>query len=391
MRSQSRTRFLKAIAAVGLAAVVGGVVAGFLLRAQEDVGLAPSFTPAATSLELDSESPGPSFTLGASATSTASPTATAAPTASPTASPTQTPAPTATPVPTPAATSRPTPTPTPNPIAWESVAEGPDVFAGGISDSAIGPDGRLYSFFWGGRVPNRGRESGTTPVLVFDPTDGSVEFRNPVFGPLGTDAQAVTGGDGLIYFFVWGADVTSVHAYDPAADAFIPEAEAELPIVVWDAAAIDGRIYLTAQSSTESPIEIYSYDAPTQAIKLVASHDIEHQAMIANADGELVFIGSDGTFAFDVGDRSVRQVAPAHDWDVLSKRAEAAGPRDTLLVADRGVTWYHDGSDWIHVPSPQTAEVLSFLDSRWVMITVEPTGQNGPLVIEYWQAEQAGR
>ena len=384
-----RFRLPLAAAAIMVAAIVGGAMAGIIFRLREDeTAVDPTPSPSPTMITTSSDpsaSSIPAVTMAPTGTPLASSNASA--TEVPTTAPTLV-APTASPQPAPTATPRPaaTPSPTATPaIVWTDVAEGQDVYAAIGDSSAVGPDGRLYTLFWNARVPNRGRQLDVSPIMVFDPTDASVELRMPAGSRIGTDAQAVGGTDGLLYVFGWGAETTSVFAYDPATDAFVPDAETEIPVVAWDAAlGDDGTIYLL--STPNGATAIHAYDPATQSVSLVAEAAHSGASLISDPEGNLVVLGEDGVWVYDLEDASWHQLTDELPWG-MSRRMAAAGPDGRIVVATiAGELGYFDGVEWELLPVTREIGGVSYLNDHWLLLTVETAPAPGPTTVRYWES-----
>ena len=385
-----RFRLPLAAAAIMVAAIVGGAMAGIIFRLREDeTALDPTPSPSPTMITTSSApsaSAIPAVTMAPTGTPVAASTGVA--TEVPTTAPTPVAAPTASPTPAPTATPRPaaTPSPTSTPaIVWTEVAEGPDVYAGIGDSSAVGPDGRLYTLFWNARVPNRGRQLDVSPIMTFDPTDASVELGMPAGSRIGTDAQAVAGTDGLLYVFGWGAETTSVFAYDPATDAFVPDADTEIPVVAWDAAlGGDGTIYLL--STPNGATAIHAYDPATQSVSLIAEAAHSGASLITDPEGNLVVLGEDGVWVYDLEDDSWRQLTDELPSG-MSRRMAAAGPEGRIVFATiTGDLEYFDGVEWELLPVTREIGGVSYLDDHWLLLTVETAPSLGPTTVRYWES-----
>lgn len=353
-------------------ALVGGALAGGIFRARE-LANEPSATPAAT--------------LPASA----SPPATESPAAEATPIPTASPSATASPTPSPDATASasqrdlatrsPSPTPAPA-LTWRALTDEIDV-SRGVADSVLAEDGLVYTFLWGAETFN--------PMLVHDPSDDSVEFRQvPSDEQLQVDAQGVVGPDGLVYLFGWGAsNNTSVDTFDSVTETF--GVKPELSITAWDAAVGEnGTIYLlesvnTSGDATGGYVAVHAYDPDTGAVTQVAESDALGTGSILTATPgrELVVVGTHGVASVDPATGTWSDIASAPE--IGFSRVAGVDDEGRVIAATDGMSVrYFDGVEWHDVAAPGYVRSLTWVDSRWIAITQLPHPGH-PESARYWE------
>lgn len=377
-----RFRLPLAAAAIMVAALVGGAMAGIIFRLRDDgTAVDPTPSPSATMIAASSDpsaSARPAVTMAPTGTPLASSSAEASetPTTAPAPTASAAPEPASTPVPTRRATASPPPSPRGVEMGWTEAARVEDVASMGAHATVVGRDGRLYAFL--APASNYiGDPEGPARILVFDPEIDSVEVREADFPVMGGDIEGAAGADGLIYLFAWGPESTRVWVYDPATNSDAQGGYVDFPVPhAFDVASgPDGTIYLLEAVNFEA--RIHRYDPETQAATLVVDLDWHTHAMVADPDGRLVLAGRDGVGIYDPSDDSW-QTTPATGlgltWYVMS---EAAGADGQVLLGDYENQYLHfDEGRWAAAQPPgHVGGTLDFVDGRWVSIGTLERGE----------------
>ena len=363
-----RPSFVLLAAALGVTAVAAGVLVAALVQLPRH--------PRQTA------SPGRTVAVS-SADDTPATTDTATPTRSPT------PPASATPTPSPSPTATPS-TPTPSPEfgldgTWSQNAAVPRTPAARISDTELGPDGRIYAIFENLNGAMAAYEPDADRWTMLD-TDGQLPYG------VSTDAELETGVDGLIYLFMWGAEYTDVFVYDPRAQAWTTEPAYQLAdqVVLDAAAASDGRFYFVSGTGRpDGPTTMTAFDRTDGSVTSLATIEGAYGPSIETAsDGRLYVIGDDGLVSYDPGSKSWR-VEYLEPGESVGQGHFAGGPGGLVYVVGLHshetdgpmslLAWRIGGDGWLTMPPldpPMESGTLVVAADGRLYVVEERTGRD---------------
>lgn len=350
-----RPSFVLLAAALGVTAVAAGVLLAALVQLPRlpqqtaspgrTVAVAsPEGTPASTVTPGDTPTPTLSATPPVSATPTPSPTATAS-------------------------------TPTPSPEfgldgTWSEHAAVPRTPAARISDTELGPDGRIYAIFENLNGAMAAYEPGADRWTMLQ-TDGQLPYG------VSTDAELETGVDGLMYLFMWGAEYTDVFVYDPQAQAWttMPAYQLAGELVLDAAAASDGRMYFVPfAGSPDGPSTMKVFDPADGSVTSLAKIAGAYGPSIETAsDGRLYVIGDAGLASYDPGSNSWRIEYSEPRSDGIAQGWFAAGPGGVVYL----VGFHPHETD-----GPMSLLAWRIGGDRWLTLPpLDPPMEGGTLVV----------
>jgi hypothetical protein len=369
-----------AVAAVMAAAVVGGVAAGLLLGPRDDTAFEPGASPDASPITTSSDpstSMPPAITLAPTESPDSSDSSPSTPeAATPTPSDDASAAEGSSPNPDsgsgrapgspPGSTSRPAAGRT---LDWEFVTEPIEIAGLGATDGVVGPDGKVYTFFWqsAGETP--------APVLVYDPDTHATRIVDAGGPTLVTEVIAVTGPDGLIYHFGRLTSSELVVAFDPVAERWITDGMPNVPGETLDAVlGSDGAIYLLIARPNGETHELWSFDVQTGVVLLIGEVPWEASALVAVPDGDLLTVDAEGIGNLDLSTGEWGELVAgeppdgAPHWATIYHYA-AVSAEGTILVPDEGPWWLWEQHAWTTVNDPDVyEEPVVHVDGDWIAV-----------------------